>query len=173
MQASEATKQCEELRAELSAIQARFATANRRATEVANAAPRPLPPSLALAKAPSQAAVTSSADAAVEVNSETRNSPQHEQPRKNSVSDGAQAVALELEESLGDGAGTLLDEFIAEAAAYRCASTSISENNWCYSRSCCRMVGLKRRRLKLRFRRSARSSRVWSCEHATHIVSGV
>ena len=129
MQASEATKQCEELRAELSAIQARFATANRRATEVANAAPRPLPPSLALAKAPAQASVTSSPDAAVEVHSETRDSPQSEHPRNNSIADGAQAVEPELEESLGNGAGTLLDEFVAEAAAYRCASRSIPENH--------------------------------------------
>ena len=54
-QATAATTQCEQLRAELSAVQGRFATASRRATEVANAAPRPLPPSLAAAKTPPQA----------------------------------------------------------------------------------------------------------------------
>jgi hypothetical protein len=36
-------------------------------------------------------------------------------------------VEPEFEEFLGNGAGTLLDEFVAEAAAYRCASISSGE----------------------------------------------
>ena len=155
-QALEATNRCEELQAELSAVQARFVTTRRRATEVANAAPRPQPPSLAEAKTPQHAPVATSAEA---VQMETR-SPQPE-PEQQSVAEDARAEQ-EVEESFGAGGETLLDEFVAEAAAYKYAPRHIPvfASDLLDSFSLMSWIGPKRKRHKMRLRCSARSSRV-------------
>lgn len=154
-QALEATNRCEELEAELSVVQARFVTTRRRATEVANAAPRPQPPSLAEAKKPQPAPVATSAEA---VPMETR-SPQPE-PEQQSVAEDARAEQ-EVEESFAAGGETLLDEFVAEAAAYKYVPRHIAVFAIDLLDSCnlISWIGLKQKRHKMRWRCSARSSR--------------
>jgi hypothetical protein len=125
--AEEALAHAEELQASLGGLQNRFATAERRAGEIASAAPRPLPPPLSGAKAPVPTGVDTSGgddsgDAPLspslpgEQTTPDRAVAGSEAAR---VSPMAEETEPEVDESLGGGGVSLLDDFVAEAAAFR------------------------------------------------------
>ena len=125
--AEEALAHAEELQAEKGLKMARFATAERRAGEIASAAPRPLPPPLSGAKAPVPTGVDTSGgddsgDAPLspslpgEQTTPDRAVAGSEAAR---VSPMAEETEPEVDESLGGGGVSLLDDFVAEAAAFR------------------------------------------------------
>ena len=125
--AEEALAHAEELQAEKGLKMARFATAERRAGEIASAAPRPLPPPLSGAKAPVPTGVdTSGGDDSGDA--PLSPSPPGEQTTPDRAVAGSEAARVspmaeetepEVDESLGGGGVSLLDDFVAEAAAFR------------------------------------------------------
>jgi hypothetical protein len=125
--AEEALAHAEELQASLGGLQNRFATAERRAGEIASAAPRPLPPPLSGAKAPVPTGVDTSGG---DDSSDAPLSPSlpGEQTTPDRAVAGSEAARVspmaeetepEVDESLGGGGVSLLDDFVAEAAAFR------------------------------------------------------
>jgi hypothetical protein len=125
--AEEALAHAEELQAEKGLKMARFATAERRAGEIASAAPRPLPPPLSGAKAPVPTGVdTSGGDDSGDA--PLSPSPPGEQTTPDRAVAGSEAARVspmaeetepKVDESLGGGGVSLLDDFVAEAAAFR------------------------------------------------------